>query len=355
VDAPVRFGALELLPVAEASDPVLLAMARRFADERGADPARQAVVRCPIELRLLVRTIWSLFSFACISSARRQPPTFGAVRFPENLHLLLLRNSPHGLVFNSGHTAGFGDAKHVPLRWPVDQAVKLDQGEWDRRIELACILLSRRPLEFADNPTVVAAGIAADLACAAMERRAQGVENVAAIARSFILLGSAYEALHGKGSSEMHRHIDVANATARLDAGTSPLGRAVFSAGSLDPRPPVPRPGHKVTRPVFVVAHLFHLRNSFAHGRVPADDDFTLPEQLNGARAFDAAMLVLAKLIGDDLSQELDCVVPGEQGALMQHARSLSLPWEVPHHALMDGTWLVQAIEKAILPVESAD
>ena len=350
VEETLQFGPLTISPVREVADDALAEVVARFAQERGAHPECQASVTCPGDLRPLVPTIWSLFVFACVSFARRREHSPRGVTFPENFHLLSVTSSTHGLFFDSGHTTGVGKAEHLPLRWPVDWPSTLREGWWDRRIELACTLLARCPDRFAENPVVVASGMAADLACAAMERRNQKVQNVATGARTYVLLGSAFEALHSKGSAEMHSHAEVAKGVSRLDGASTTLGEPVFSGRSLDGRPPVPKPGEKITRPVFATSHLFHLRNTYAHGRVTAEGDCKLSAELNEAHAMHAATLVLAVLIGDDMSRELDCVVPGDIPGMIEVEERLGLPSDLAHQALIDGRSLLECLEEAIVP-----
>ena len=349
VEEPLTFGPLTLTPVHDAADAAVAEVAGHFARERGAHPERQAFVTCPEDLRPLVPTVWSLFVFACVSFARRQERNARGVRFPEYFHLLPMTSTKHGWVFDSGHNMGIGGAGHVPLRWPVDCAVTLREGWWDRRLELACTLLAREPARFSANRVAVAAGMAADLACASMERRNQKVQNVATGARTYVLLGSAYEALHCQGSEERHSHADVIRGVHRLDPASTTLGEAVFSEGGIW-RPPVPEPGDEVTRPMFATAQLVYLRNTYAHGRVPADGDYELPEELNGAHPMHAATLILAVLIGDDLCRELDCVVPGDIPGMMAVETRLAVPFDQVRHALMDGRSLLDCLEKAIVP-----
>ncbi len=274
---------------------------------------------------------------------------YRGVTFPENFHLLSVTSTPQGLIYDSGHNLGIGDAEHVPLRWPVDWPATLREGSWDRRIELACTLLAREPAAGAANAVATAAGMAADLACASMERRSQKVQNVATWARTYVLLGSALEALHCRGSDAWHSHADVIKGVARLDAASTSLGEMVFSEEGLK-RPPKPEPGTAATRPMFAAAQLVHLRNTYAHGRAPAESDYTLPAELNECHPMHAATLILAALIGDDLSQELNCVVPGGTSEMIGVQERLDLPIELVHAALMDGRKLLKGLAEAIIP-----
>lgn len=224
VEEVIRFGPLTLTPVAQSGDEALREVAGHFARERGAHPECQALITCPQDLRPLVLTVWPLFVFACVTHSRHREYSPRGVTFPENFHLLSVTTTPHGLVYNSGHSLGIGDARHVPLRWPADNRMTLREGEWDGRIERACRDLAGNPTASADNAVVVAAGMAEDLACAAMERRNQKVENVATGARSYVLLGSAFEALHCKGSAARHTHADVITGVERLNPGSTSLG-----------------------------------------------------------------------------------------------------------------------------------
>ena len=173
--------------------------------------------------------------------------------------------------------------------------------------------------------------MAADLACAAMERRNQRVENVATGARTYVLLGSAFEALHCKGSTSRHTHADVIKGVERLNPGSTSLGDKVFSAAGLKERPPKPASGTDATRPMFAVAQLVHLRNTYAHGRAPAASDFTLPPEVNGCHPMHAATLILAALIGDELLN----VVGGTSQ---------------PIAAAYEGEDLLEALAEAIIP-----
>ena len=137
-----------------------------------------------------------------------------------------------------------------------------------------------------------------------MERRNQKVENVATGARTYVLLGSAFEALHCKGSNARHSHADVIKGVEGLNPGSTSLGDKVFSEEGIK-RPPKPETGTAATRPMFAVAQLVLLRNTYAHGRAPAESDFTLPAELNGCHPMHAATLILAALVGQDL---LNCV-----------------------------------------------
>jgi hypothetical protein len=349
VEEVVQFGPLTLTPVAEFGDGALREVAARFADERGAHPECQALVTCPEALRPLVLTVWPLFVFACVTYARRREHSPRGVAFPESFHLLSITSSPQGLIFDSGHNLGIGGAEHLPLRWPVDWPAALREGWWDRRIELASTLLARDPAAGAGNAVAVAAGMAADLACAAMERRNQKVQNVATGARTYVLLGSAFEALHSRGSEARHTHVDVIKGVARLDPGPTSLGERVFSTEGIR-RPPSPAEGDVATRPMFAAAQLVYLRNKYAHGRAPADSDYQLPAELNGCNSMHAATLILAALVGDDLSREMDCVVPGETHEIMAAQERLDLPFELVHHALIDGGALRDCLVEAIVP-----
>ena len=330
VEEVLRFGPLTLSPVGQSGDDALRAVAARFARERGAHPERQALVTCPENLRPLVLTVWPLFVFACVTYARRREHSPPGVTFPENFHLLSVTSTPHGLVYDSGHSLGIGDAEHVPLRWPVDDRATLREGWWDRRIERACRDLAKDPAASAANATVVAAGMAADLACAAMERRNQKVENVATGARTYVLLGSAFEALHCKGSSARHTHADVIKGVERLNPGSTSLGDKVFSEAGIE-RPPRPEPGTETTRPMFAVAQLVYLRNTYAHGRAPAASDFTLPPELNGCHPMHAATLILAALVGDELLNVVGWT-------------------SEPFAAMYEGEDLLEALAEAIIP-----
>lgn len=352
VEEALQFGPLTIAPVGESGDGDLAEVAKRFAQERGAHAECQALITCPEELRPLVPTIWSLFVFACVTRARRREHSPRGVTFPENFHLLSITSSAHGLIYDSGHSLGVGAAEHLPLRWPVDWAVTLREGWWDRRIELACTLLAMDPTASAGNPTVVAAGMAADLACAAMERRNQKVQNVATGARTYVLLGSAFEALHCRGADARHSHADVIRGVRRLDAASTSLGDGVFSEQGIK-RPPKPEPGTTVTRPMFATAQLFHLRNTYAHGRTPTDVDYRLPAELTECHAMHAATMILAVLLGDDLSRELDCVVPGGTREMIEVQVRLGLPFKSVHAALIDGRDLLDSLAEAIVPAEA--
>lgn len=351
VEEAVQFGPLRIVPVSAFKEDALAEVAARFAKERGAHSECQAFITCPSESRPLVQTIWSLFVFACVSYARRRAPSHRGVAFPENFYLLPVSSSTHGLIYDSGHGLGVGGVEHLPLRWPVDSPTTLREGQWDRRIELACTLLHRDGGGNAGNPLVIAAGMAADLACAAMERRNQRVQNVATGARTYVLLGSALEALHCRGSDAKHNYDEVIEGVRRLDSASTSLGEAVFSERGLR-RPPKPEAGTVVTRPMFAVAQLLHLRNTYAHGRRPAESDHTLPAEMNGCHAMHAATLVLAALIGDDLSQELDCVVPEGTREMLEVRERLGLSRELVHDALADGRGLLNSLAEAIVPTD---
>lgn len=330
VEEVVQFGPLTLTPVGVSGDDALREVAARFADERGAHPKQQALVTCPENLRPLVLTIWPLFVFACVTYSRRREHSPRGVTFPENFHLLSVTSTAHGLIYDSGHSLGIGDARHVPLRWPVDDRVTLREGWWDRRIERACRDLSKDPAASAANATAIAAGMAADLACAAMERRNQKVENVATGARTYVLLGSAFEALHCKGSSARHTHADVIRGVERLNPGSTSLGDKVFSEAGIE-RPPRPVGGTATTRPMFAIAQLVYVRNTYAHGRAPAAPDFMLPAELNGCHVMHAATLILAALVGDELLS----VVGGTSE---------------PIAAMYEGEAALEALAEAIIP-----
>lgn len=349
VEQVLRFGPLTLSPVGSSGDGALREVAARFARERGAHADHQALITCPQDLRPLVLTLWPLFVFACVTYARRQEHSPRGVTFPENFHLLSVTSSPRGLIYDSGHNLGIGGAEHVPLRWPVDWPATLREGWWDRRIELACMLLARDPGAGAANAVAVAAGMAADLACAAMERRNQKVQNVATGARTYVLLGSALEALHCRGLDGKHTHANVIKGVARLDPASTSLGEKVFSEEGLK-RPPKPEPGAAATRPMFAAAQLVHLRNTYAHGRAPVESDYTLPAELNECHPMHAATLILAALVGDDLSRELNCVVPGGTSEMMAAQERLEVPFELVHAALIDGRKLLDSLAEAIVP-----
>ena len=134
--APTTFGPLTLTPVSEAGDAQLARVAARYAKERGAHAAGQAIVTCPEELRPLVPTVWSLFVFACVSFARRELPSRRGVVFPESFHLLNVSNHGGRVIYDTGHGLGTGESGHIPLRWPVDSPTRLMDSWWDRRIEL---------------------------------------------------------------------------------------------------------------------------------------------------------------------------------------------------------------------------
>jgi hypothetical protein len=349
VEEAMQFGPLAIAPLGGAGDEALAKVAARYASKRGAHPSCQAVVTCPVDLNPLVQTIWSLFVFACVSRARRQAHSARGVAFPENFHLLPLTSSEVGLIYDTGQSLGIGGVEHVPLRWPVDRAMTLNEGEWDRRIELACTLLAKDPAGHVNNPVTLAAGMAADLANAAMERRNQRVEHIATGARTCVLLASAFEALHCKGSDEPHSQRAVVRCVRRLRRASTRLGERIFSEGGLK-RPPKPEKGKDVTRPMFAVAQILYLRNTYVHGRVPAKEAYTLPNDLNGAHVIHAAMLILAVLIGDDLLRDLDCIVPGATTRMSDLQARTGLPFELIHGALMDDRALLASLEKSIVP-----
>ena len=350
VEEELKFGPFSLVPVQQVSDGWLREVAQWFATAREADPQFQAVVLCADAALPQIRTFWSLFVFACVSYCRQQNQWQRGVPFPENFYLLPLSPGEQGLVFNSGHTSGLAEPKQVPLRWPVDCRWSLDAGAWDHRIELACTLVAQDMGAFAGNLVLAAAGMAADLACSAMERRVHLVENVAPGARIFILLGTAFEALHCKGTSARHEHAAVVEEVERLEAHGTSLGNRVFSMRSICNRPPKAKPGDKVTRPVFVAAHLFYLRNTFAHGRTPADDAYRLSADLNNAPVMDAALSVLACLIGDELSRELGCVLPEGYLEMNGLAQRLGVPLELVNEARIDARNLLNGLEEVIVP-----
>lgn len=349
VEEELRFGPLTISPVGRSNESRFREVARRFAEERGASRENQALIACSQRLRPLVPTIWSLFVFACVTYSRRQERLHRGVRFPEYFHLLSISESEQGLIFDSGHSKGFGGVEHVPLRWPVDEPTYLTDGCWDRRIELACALLGRDPERWEDNSTIVAGGMAADLACAAMERRRQRVENVAQGARTYILLASAFEALHALGSKEWHKAIDILVGLSRLEGASTSLGGFVFSKQGID-KLPNPEPGTAATRPMFAIAQLFRIRNDYAHGRVPAEDSYRLPKELNECHVMHAATLILAALLGDDLSRELDCVVPPRLDEELELSHRLDIPFEVLNLVLTDSRILLSDLEEAIVP-----
>jgi hypothetical protein len=306
VSSVLNFGPLTLTPVGQSGDDALAEVARRFADKRDADPTRQALVTCSESLRPLVVTIWPLFVFACITFFRRRRHLSHDVpAFPEQFYLINAKSTPEGLLYDSGHSRGIARPIDLPLRWPVDKPETLHEGDWDERIERACSELANDAAGAAANATVVATGMAADLACAAMERRSQRVENVASNARACVLLGSAYEALHCKGAVARHFLAQVIRGVGRLRPGSTALGERVFSGAGIE-RPPRPEAGVVATRPMFAVAQLVHLRNTYAHGRAPAMSEFTLPAELNECSIMRAATLTLAVLIGDELQDVVD-------------------------------------------------
>lgn len=335
----LEFGPLRLSPIGSCDSVELRAVAAQYATQRGAHPEHQAVVTCSKSLGPMVPTIWSLFVFACVSCGRRREYSGAGTSFPENFHLLAVSPNRGKLSFETGHSIGFGRAEHVPLRWPVDRYAILGARDWDLRIEHACRAMAAGPLQEPALATAKAAGVAADLACAALERRAQRVENVAAPARAFILLASAFEALHYKGSSEEGSHRDVYSRVDRLNLlGRSDLAERLACtlrrgrAPLLTPDPPGPST-ESITRPTFAVAQLFYLRNVYAHGRTAAMGDAALPAELNECSVLHAATLILALLIGDDLV-----------GALSLTDMPFGASW---HHADM-----LDALAEAIVPTD---
>lgn len=112
----------------------------------------------------------------------------------------------------------------------------------------------------------------------------------------------------------------------------------------------MPEPGTVATRPMFATAQLVHLRNTYAHGRAPAESDNTLPAELNGCHPMHAATLILATLVGDDLSRELHCVVAGGTSEMIAVQERLDLPFELVHASLIDGRNLLDCLSKAIIP-----
>ena len=101
---------------------------------------------------------------------------------------------------------------------------------------------------------------------------------------------------------------------------------------------------------MFAAAQLLHLRNTYAHGRAPAESDYKLPAELNECHLMHAATLIIATLVGDDLSRELNCVVPDAIAEMMAVEKRLGLPFELVHAALMDGRNLLDCLVKAIVP-----
>jgi hypothetical protein len=346
VEEPIRFGPLTLSPVGQDGDGAFREVAARFACERGAHSDHQALVSCPPDLRSLVPTIWPLFVFGCVTYARRRRRAGHGVAFSENFHLPLITKSPDGWwAFDSGQTMGLGRAEHLPLTWAADSAASLRDGCWDRRFELACSVLARDPEPSSVSAVAVAAGMAADLACAAIERRNQKVQNVATGARAYVLLGTAFEALHRRGSDKRHHYNAVIGDIARLEAGHTALGARIFSKHGLSNLP-----GTVATRPMLAVAQLFYIRNLFAHGREPIESEYVLPADLNGCELMHAATLILAALIGDDLSLALGCAVPGAISEMMKLHEKIGLPFESLCAALTDSRDLLSCLENAITP-----
>lgn len=351
LEKQMHWGPLRLQPIHEVENQRLALIAERYAKERGAHATGQAFVTCRAGVEPLVPTIWSLFVFSCVSFARASPEGFRTVPFPENFHLLPITSRSSGFVLVSGQSTAVGEARHIPLCWPVDAPQVLRERCWDRRIELACALIAKNPAKAMQNGTVIAAGMAADLACTAMETRSQNVESWAPAARTFILLASAFESLHSRGSPVRHTHSQVSERVSRLDVGTTHLGAPVFSSPRRDPtKPPAPMPGSIETRAVFATRHLFYLRNVFAHGRVPAQNEFTLPAELNNADVLRATTLILAGLVGGDLMEELGCPRLSQTNLVVEHAARLGLPPEALLAALWDGERLLETLEETLVP-----
>ena len=101
---------------------------------------------------------------------------------------------------------------------------------------------------------------------------------------------------------------------------------------------------------MFLVALLFHLRNRYAHGRLPGDHDEARYDELNRVHTTHAATLILAALIGDDLLSELgvdlSCPVLGMSDLRQEHGLG-STP---VNDALLDWKDLLDCLEAAIVP-----
>jgi hypothetical protein len=349
VEEALRFGPFVLEPIPTTADASIRALAARFAREREASPDQQAVISIDAVPRELVPTLWSLFVFACVSYARRQGMAHRGVPSPESFYVVPATHTAHGVVFDTGQTVGLGGAEHVPLRWPVDWPARLHAGAWDRRLELACAVVRAAPDRYTTDVALRAIGMAASLAYAALERRTEKVMNVETPARTTILLGSAFEALHRRGTEEWHSHAEVVSRVSRLDPANTLLGHRVFA--EVKPRDfPAICPGDAFTRPMFVAAQLTYLRNQFAHGTIPPASLYSLPPELGNANLVHAATGVLAALIGDDISRLLDCVVPPQTAKELELVQRLGLRYDVVHAALEDSRSLLLELEATLVP-----
>lgn len=348
VPNPIRFGPLTLLPIVDSAEDGLQLIARRYANERGANAEHQAVAYCDEGTRTLVPTIWPLFVFACVSRARRRLYQGHGVSHPENFHVVSAQAGPLGFTFSTGHSMGIGEIQHVPLRWPVDHPVSLLDQEWDARIELGCSIVSRASSQRAEDSTLLALGMAADLANAAMESRQQRVENVAPSARAHILLASAFETLHSKGSDAMHSHPSVVSEVNRLSARGGELEDKVFATPPRRVRPE-PKEGADLTRPAFVVADLFWHRNMYAHGRIPLGDG-RLPPELHSAHGFHAASCVLSCLVGDELMRRLDCEISDKSDALWMQESKHGVGFKKLFDVFMDWASQLKELTHMVVP-----
>jgi hypothetical protein len=311
VDESFTFGPLRIEPMRLVQGSALVEIARRFDSKRGSDWERQVYLSCDAAHKELVAIVLPIFEFACVAYARFGDGQVRECAHPECFFLAPIWSSRGGFAYQSGHSTGWGEAVHMPLRWPVDATSFLRPRSWDYRFHVGSEAIAQDVARAATCPRLASIAMAADIALAATERRQQYIENVAPSYKAVILLATAFEALHAAGTNANHRHDEVAE-LARFRVDGSRLAERVFSQRSLDGRPPLPKQGDRVTRQQFVVSILFYLRNQCAHGKVPSAEAWYLPAELGGGSVFRVATSILAMLMAQDLMEWVKNTHDGE-------------------------------------------
>ena len=256
--------------------------------------------------RELVPAFWSLLVFAFTGWGRRCVVQPRGLAWPEAFFLpLFTPQAKRGVNASTGSMSDPACAyAELPLRWGVDRQYLLEPRNLDERIRFGCMRASRNPAELLENPAFRALGTAAGLVNSSMEYHQQKVEDGAAWTRRFVLLMSAYEALHRADESAAdtrnHWHLVRAGCVERLRTGWPDLLQATLSGRSVEQG--VVRQGHSRNPVEFLMEAMARCRNGLAHGRsdVPVEQ-MRLPREFGGQDVSRVSTLMLTILLGQDL------------------------------------------------------